>query len=255
MSIKITSHTVVKNEDQWIWYSLMSVLPLVNKMIIYDTGSTDNTVKIIKSIKSPKISFKQILTKTRKDIVKLRQQQISETTTPWFILLDGDEIWPRKNLIKLINAAASADKKLLALFNRTKNCVGDIFHYLPEKKGLYSIKGKTGHLNMRMFRKNKDLRITGEYPLEAFTHKGIPLQQLDDKIKFVDTWYLHTTHLPRSSRPAKEVIDRQKKQKFRLGVKMSKNDLPEVLWIKKPSIVPPPITNRWQALAKLIIPK
>jgi glycosyltransferase involved in cell wall biosynthesis len=51
----ITVHMVVKNEDQWIWYSIQSVLQYVDKILITDTGSTDHTVEIIKSIKSPKL--------------------------------------------------------------------------------------------------------------------------------------------------------------------------------------------------------
>src|SRR3989344_7832345 len=94
----VTVHVLIKNEDRWIWYALMSVLDYVDKILIYDTGSTDKTIDIIKSIDSPKIIFESHPISTRQGLVKLRQHQLDRTRTPWFMLLDGDEIWPRPNL-------------------------------------------------------------------------------------------------------------------------------------------------------------
>ena len=252
MKFSITTHTVIKNEDRWIWYAIMSVIDFVDQVLIYDTGSTDQTIPIIKTINSPKIILATKTATTRFDLAKLRQEQLDRTTTPWFMLLDGDEIWPQGNLQKVLVAAANADENILAFFNRTRNCVGDVFHYLPESKGHYRIKGVTGHLNIRLIRNTPDLKVKVEYPLEAYTLNGQPLQNLEDRLQFVNTWYLHTTHLPRSTQSSVEakVIDRWKKRKFRFGIKMSKPELPEVLWQPRPAIVPPPITNRWLELAK-----
>ena len=43
-------HTLVKNEERYIWYSVMSVIDYIDKILIWDTGSTDKTVDIIKEI-------------------------------------------------------------------------------------------------------------------------------------------------------------------------------------------------------------
>ena len=56
---KITGHMIVQNEEQWVWYAIHSVLPFVEKLFIYDTGSTDKTVSLISSIKSKKIAFQK----------------------------------------------------------------------------------------------------------------------------------------------------------------------------------------------------
>jgi len=40
MKDAITAHMIVKNEEQWVWYALQSILPYVDKVIVYDTGST-----------------------------------------------------------------------------------------------------------------------------------------------------------------------------------------------------------------------
>lgn len=245
---KITVHTIVKNEDRWIWYALMSVVDYVDKILIYDTGSTDKTLSVIKTIASPKIILESKPATTRQDLVKLRQEQLDRTRTPWFMLLDGDEIWPQGNLQKLLVAAANADENILAFFNRTRNCVGDMYHYLPESTGRYHIKGITGHLNIRLIRKVPGLKVVGEYPLEAYTFNGQPLQNLEDRLQFIDAWYLHTTHLPRSTQKSAntQVIDRLKKRKFwRPSLKMHQSELPEVLWQPRPSLVPPPTKSLW----------
>ncbi len=247
---KITVHTIIKNEDRWIWYALMSVIDYADQILVYDTGSTDQTFPIIKTIVSPKIILESHPISTRQDLVKLRQHQLDRTTTPWFMLLDGDEIWPQENLSKLLHAAAQASTDTLAFFTRTRNCVGDIYHYLPESAGRYHIKDITGHLNTRLIRKTPGLKVVGEYPLEAYTLHDTSIQDLTSKIKFVDTWYLHATHLSRSTQKSGEssVIDRLQKRKFRFGLKMTKTELPQVFWQPRPSIVPPPITNRWKTL-------
>lgn len=248
MSFSLTVHTIIKNEDRWIWYALMSVVDYVDKILIYDTGSTDKTLSVIKTIASPKIILESKPATTRQDLVKLRQEQLDRTRTPWFMLLDGDEIWSQGNLQKLLVAAANADENILAFFNRTRNCVGDMYHYLPESKGKYKIKGITGHLNIRLIRKVPGLKVVGEYPLEAYTLNNTPIQDLTSKIQFVDTWYLHTTHLPRSTEAQsdKNVIDRRQKRKFwRPSFKMPKSELPEIFWQPRPAIVPSPTTSLW----------
>lgn len=251
----VTVHVLIKNEDRWVWYALMSVIDYVDKILIYDTGSTDKTIDIIKSIDSPKIILESHPIATRQDLVKLRQEQLDRTTTSWLMLLDGDEVWPQANLLKLLTAASVASQDTLAFFTRTRNCVGDIYHYLPESTGRYHIKGITGHLNIRLIKKVPGLKVVGEYPLEAYTLNDTPIQDLTSKIQFVNTWYLHTTHLPRSTQTSAEanVIDRLQKRKFwRPSLKIPKSELPEIFWQPRPNIVPPPITNRWTELIRSI---
>lgn len=249
-ALKITVHMVVKNEDQWIWYAIKSVLPFIDKILIWDTGSTDNTIPIINALNSPKIKLEKRSHVDRNDLVNLRHQQITQTTTPWFMLLDGDEIWPTKNLRKLLHTAITTSPTTWAVYTHTRNCVGDIYHYLPESKGHYQIGNHTGHLNIRLIRNLPGLTVSGTYPLEAYSYQGKPLQVQSEHLQYLNTWYLHVTHLRRSTIKESEahVIDRLKKRKFRLGTKMPKEELPVVFWQPHPKIVPPPITNRWTEL-------
>lgn len=220
MAIKLTTHTIVKNEQNWIKQSLLSVIDQVDQMLVWDTGSTDKTVDVIKSINSPKIIFAQKGPVNRQQLIDLRNLQIQATQTPWFIIFDGDEIWPKNNLIQLIKAMEKAQSNTIALVNRTKNCIGDIHHYLPESKGQYKIGPWQGHLNIRAIRNLPGLKVVGKYPDEAYIYQGKKLQDQPENLEFVDTWYLHTTHLKRTGWfHSLRVVDRLRKFKpfYKLG--------------------------------------
>jgi len=229
--MKITTHTIVKNEQRFIKPAILSVIDQVDTMLVWDTGSTDKTVSIIQSIKSPKIQFRQMGPVNRQQLVNLRNEQIKLTTTPWFMLLDGDEIWPEPNIIQLIKAIKTAKPTTIALVNRTRNCLGDIYHYQPESKGQYHIGPWQGHLNIRAIKKIPGLKAEDQYPLETYTHQGIPLQEQPDKLALVDTWYLHLTHLQRSDwQHQLKVIDRLKKYKFwGKRLKLKSSEVPQTL--------------------------
>ena len=121
-----------------------------------------------------------------------------------------------------------AKKGTIALVNRTRNCIGDIHHYLPEKEGEYQIGSWRGHLNIRLVRKLPGLKVKGRYPMEAYTLRDIPIQNLPEKLEFVDTWYLHLTHLKRSGwRHQLGTIGRMRKYKFfgkSKALKMAKDE-------------------------------
>ncbi len=215
MATKITTHTIVKNEQSWIKTALLFVIDQVDQMLVWDTGSTDNTVSIIKSINSPKIVFSQKGPSNRQQLVNLRNLQIKATQTPWFLILDGDEIWPKENLIQLIKAMGKADPNTIALVNKTKNCVGDLHHFVSEAKGRYHIGPWQGHLNIRAIKNLPGLVVSGQYPNEAYIYQGKKLQDQPENLEFVDTWYLHTTHLKRTGwLHSFKVIDRLKKFKL-----------------------------------------
>lgn len=225
----VTIHAIVKNEDQFIYFSLKSVLPFVAKALIIDTGSTDRTWEIIEKLKNEfpdKIEAKQIKINSPQEISNLRENLIKLTKTQFFMLLDGDEIWPQDEILELINLSKTLPQSKIAVVNKTRNCVGDIYHYLPESFGHYKFLDKIGHYNIRLMR-TLDYKVKGIYPEEGYVYNNKLINNLDDKLEFSSSWYLHTTHLNRSTNSIK--IFGRRKQTYSLGIKMTKTELPQAL--------------------------
>jgi glycosyltransferase involved in cell wall biosynthesis len=235
VTMKVTVHTLIRNEDIWIGYALRAVLPFAEKILVFDNGpSSDKSVDVIKSLNSPKILFEEKGPADRRDLAKLRQEMIDKTVadaeTEWILIVDADEIWPEKEIKKLLKIADAAPKNVIGIVNDIRNCVGDIYHYLPESFGNYHIADKTGNITIRLMRKTKTLKLGGEYPTETFMDENGPIQNQDKNLIISDAWYLHTSYLQRSSVVAQKTSGSFGKKKFwEKGIKLSENELPEVL--------------------------
>ena len=130
--MKIVAHTIIKNEENWIWYSLISVLDHVDEIMVYDTGSTDNTAEIIKTISSSKIKFRKLPpTADETALSKVRQLMLDQTQADWLMILDGDEIWPEESLKTISEFIKDHGDLYDSIVVPTINCVGDVFHISP----------------------------------------------------------------------------------------------------------------------------
>ncbi|MEK9201171.1 MAG: glycosyltransferase, partial [Patescibacteria group bacterium] len=137
--MKIVVHTLVRNEQNWIWYALNSIIDYVDEIMVWDNNSTDDTVKIIKSISSSKIKFHQAGDLDKDSFTKARQKMLEETSSDWIMMLDGDEIWPQAAISEAVDLIHSG-KNLEYLVHPYSNLVGDVFHYQDESAGRYTIK-------------------------------------------------------------------------------------------------------------------
>lgn len=233
--MKISAHCLVKNEDRFVWYSIMSVIDYVDEILIYlDDRSGDKTERIIKTIKSSKIIFKKKCPRNLQELGNLRQEMLEETKADWIFILDGDEIWydgvVRDIRSKIYDLGESKD----LIVNPNYMLIGDMFHYQPEEAGKYRIANRQGNYNIRFIRKG----IPGLHAEGAFLHegyadgRGIKIQNLgEERIYFSNEKYLHASFL--------------KKPKFEIGKEFPKDFYyPEVFFKSRPAIVPSP----WQAM-------
>lgn len=250
---RITVHCVVKNEEKWIWYAIESIRDIAHEILIYDTGSTDKTVEIIKTIKDKKIKFEEKGPVDSIGLVNLRREQLKKTRTEWFLILDGDEIWSNEAKKELIQKLQSAKTTEWGVVIRAWNFVGDVYHLHPESKMYnwpFAPKGFIGWANLRVIRTSTPgLHITGNYPLEAYCDsKSTPIQNYGIKhLIFLDDHYFHATYLVRSSnrKSDKTVLNRLYKNKLELGIHTGLNfSYPEVFYAKKPKIVEDPWRKR-----------
>lgn len=230
---------MVINEERFVWYALQSVLPFVDKIMVWDTGSSDRTVELIHSIKSDKIEFKEVglvdaysHTQTRVNMLAVTDKKKFD----WLLILDGDEIWPQDQLKETLKHLAETKANTIVV--HTRNLVGDIYHQLPESAGRYTIAGQTGNLAVRIINLHAgDLTISRPHGGQSYALDGIPVQdQPKDKIDILTNYYFHTTHLQRSPLDA-TTLKRSFKRKFELGITVPKRDLPGIFF-NHPDYVP-----------------
>ncbi len=248
----IWAHTLVKNEERYLWFSVASVIDHIDKLLLWDTGSTDNTVKIAKELVKKfgnKIDFREVGEVDTNKFTEVRQEMLKATKSDWFIIVDGDEIWWDEYVRKLRVLIRERGEDLDSIGCRYYNLVGDMYHYQDEKAGKYKIDDNIGHLTLRAFNRS----IGGLHFGKPHGQQGIfdrserLVQDLPkDGRYFIDSrTYLHFTHLPRSGESEKDrdVPKREKKLKHELGAEFPLDFYyPEVFFREKSVIVQSPWT-------------
>lgn len=247
--MQIWAHTLVQNEGRWLWFAVNSVINYVDKLLLWDFGSTDDSIKIARDIKKQfpeKIVFRESEGLTPQSFTAARQRMLDETRSDWFFMLDGDEIWWEDSIRTVANEIKKKSNWLESIVVPTVNVVGDIFHYQEEAAGMYKIAGRTGHMNMRAINRNiPGLHSRGEHGRWGWADgSGKMIQERDhSKIAFLDAPYIHTTFLKRSSVSFGDsvVAKRKIKKKFELGRSFPGNYyFPEVFFLPRPDYIVSP---------------
>ncbi|MBI2268248.1 MAG: glycosyltransferase [Candidatus Blackburnbacteria bacterium] len=247
----ITAHCLVKNEARFLWYSVMSVIKHVDKILLWDTGSTDETLEIINVIRKTengkrKVEFREYGEVTPDTFAHVRQEMLDSTETDWIIMVDGDEVWWEGTIRHLLSEIKEKGDTIESIVVPTINLVGDIFHYQEPQAGKYRLAGKIGHLNLRgVNRKIPGLKSFGSHGQWGWVDgENRMIQYRDSKnILFIDAPYLHATNIPRAGNFQKEedVPKRKMKRKYELGIPFPLDFYyPEVFFRPKPRIVPSP---------------
>ncbi len=255
--MKIWANTIVNNEENFIWFAIMSIVDYVDKILVWDTGSTDKTVEIIKEIKKAKgdkIDFRQVSEVDKFQFTKMRQAMLQQSKCDWILVLDGDEIWWEESIKKVIKEIEKRGNEIDGIVVPMIVPVGDIYHFQEEEAGRYKILGRKGHLSLRAINKNiPGLHVDWPYGKEGYFDKNNLAVQEREDILFLDAPYLHMTHLKRSSKYRK-----QDKFKYELGKLASKEfKFPEVLLNPYPGIIFSPwvkISGINHIRAKLLTP-
>ncbi len=236
--MKIWVHCIVHNEDQFLWYAIKSVIDHIDKVLLWDTGSTDKTSEIAELLKNEypdKIEFQEKGDVSVDQFTQLRQEMLEQSKCDWILLVDGDEIWPEHSIKDLTSLIKEKGKNLDAVIVPFYVLLGDIYHYQDEEAGEYRLLGKKGHLSMRAMNSHiPGLHLDLPYGQEGFYDQSNQLIDQRKKVLFSDTPYFHATHLVRSSHTQK-----LNKIKYELGNKFSSSIvLPEVFHLPRPAIIP-----------------
>lgn len=236
----IWANTVVNNEENFVWFSIMSVIDFVDKVVVWDTGSDDKTVEIIKEIKKikgDKIIFEEVGPVNKFQFTKMRQFMLDQSKCDWILILDGDEIWWNDSIKKVVKEIKIKGDKIDGIVVPMNVAVGDIYHFQEEKAGQYQLLGKKGHLSLRAINRHiRGLHVNWPYGKEGYFDSDNILIQERERIIFLNAPYIHVTHLKRSGHKRK-----YDKFKHELGRNVSKGfKFPEVLYNPRPEFIPSP---------------
>lgn len=242
--MKISVHSLVKNEERYLWYSVMSIVNQVDEVLLWDTGSTDGSIEIAKQLQKQfpdKIKLRFFNDVDKDEFTKLRQKMLEETKADWVFILDGDEVWWEESVLKMVEEIKNGECSVIV--SPFVSPVGDIFHNQENGAGRYRIDGRIGNITIRAFRKDiKGLVLAKDYGKEGYVDASGKFIQESElvKRKFVDAPFLHLTHLERSSRD-KDVMQRERKLKHELGNRFALDYYyPEAFFRPRPDIVESP---------------
>jgi glycosyl transferase family 2 len=123
----LTPVVLVCNEEFWLPFVLEASRGHFERYVIYDVGSTDQTRRIIEWFRdtSPGVDFfVRLLPMCAPEVQgAFRNSMIAEARTPYYFILDGDEIYPPTHY-ELLNCAANKmrasvyERKLYGLVRR-----------------------------------------------------------------------------------------------------------------------------------------
>jgi len=258
--MEICAHTLVKNEERYIWYTLMSVIDHLDKIMVWDTGSTDKTMQIVEGIRKKypgKIELEKYGDVTAEKYTVLRQKMLDRTKADWFMILDGDEVWWNDSIKKVTEFIKQKGAKYDTIVTPYYNIIGDIYHHQERSAGMYEIGGKKGHLNIRFInRKIPGLYTTRPHGQHGyFDDRDILIQDRDKKRRiYLNAPYAHFTNVIRSTNLKRDlsVIKRKGKLKYEIG---EKNPLdfhyPEVFFLNRPEGV----VNVWKKMNRKFLIK
>ena len=141
-SPKLSLCMIVKNEAHCLQNCLDSAKPVADEIIIVDTGSSDQTIKIAKRNTSKVYHFQWC-----DDFAQARNYSLTKAKGQWILVLDADEV--------LLPSAISLIQQII---NKPNNiiAVNLIRQELGTNQAPYS-------LVCRLFRNRSDLRFTGVY--------------------------------------------------------------------------------------------
>jgi tetratricopeptide (TPR) repeat protein len=174
---------IVKDEEEHLAKCLSSVKPIVDEMIVVDTGSADRTRDIARVFGAGVYDFEWT-----NDFSEARNFSISKASGEWIFIMDADEVissLDHRNFLRLVRKSTS---KTVAYAFMTRNYTTDVNQvkwiandgkYPKEDAG----SGWTPSHKVRLF--PNDNRIRFEYPVHELVENS--LKRSDIRIKKCNT--------------------------------------------------------------------
>jgi len=113
---KVSLCMIVKNEEKHLAKCLLSVKPLVDEMVVVDTGSTDRTKDIAKVFGAKVYDFEWT-----DDFSEARNFSISHSSGSWIFIMDADEVISPLDHEEFKNIVEKQTSKSVAYSLETRN--------------------------------------------------------------------------------------------------------------------------------------
>lgn len=155
----ISACLIVKDEEKNIARCLASLDPIVEEIILVDTGSQDKTIELATDFSKCRIFKKQ----WADHFSDARNESLKYATSEWILIIDADEVISFRDYEKIIRACeeTSGDGFYMPTRNYTHNFTRVDFvpsDASPEAEGW---PGWTPSHKTRIFRNNKGYRFEG----------------------------------------------------------------------------------------------
>ena len=156
---KLSLCMIVRNEEATLGRCLESVRPIVDEIVVVDTGSSDRTLEIAKSFGA---RIRQI--EWQDDFSAARNVSLQMATGDWILVLDADEVIPAAELQRL---RAAVDKPFADAYRMTTR------NYQPQPTGMGARSVTDEYLEergmkfwvpttkIRLFRRKEGVRFEG----------------------------------------------------------------------------------------------
>ncbi len=238
--MSISAQVLVENEENFVWFSVMSVIDFVDEVILYDAGSVDMTSTILTEIKKrypQKVIYKTVGKLSPQEYPKMRNEMLKSTKCDWILIVDGDEVWWQSSISELSVAIRNNGDQLDSIVTPFSVCIGDLYHLQNEKAGKYQIDNIKGNLTIHAINRHlSNLHVEREYGNEGYFVGNTLVQNLPPKkrLHFAKSSFLHLTHLERTKAHSLKV-------KRDIGHLVNSDFYyPEVFFKETPSFVPNP---------------
>lgn len=186
----ISACLIVKNEEQFLEDTLNSIKDLVDEIIVVDTGSTDNTVRIAKNFTEKVFSFTW-----KSDFSAARNFSLKKATGDWILAIDGDEVISKKDhvIIRKIIDAEKFPAVSIVQRNYTGKTQQPLFKEADERYN-EEARGFPGYIPVeviRLFKNNRGITFLG------FIHESVDqsIKKLGLKFLRTDIPFHHYQHL------------------------------------------------------------
>lgn len=148
---KISAALIVKNESRCIERCLLSIIHAVDEIVIVDTGSTDDTVKIIQKLMDKYQEIKLYYFEWCNDFSAARNYSLSKVTGDWVLIMDADDY---------LNSDPKEIKKIIKKFDRLNYPVALNIKYTMIEKNIPTKTIEQGIL--RIFPTKYNLKYEGK---------------------------------------------------------------------------------------------